>query len=466
MIDFSLLVVDDNEDFLKGIIRNLEREFSEFEISGAASGEEAVPIIKSKNVGVMLTDLRMPGMSGQALLKQGLDINPGLCVIMITGHGTVETAVKALKKGAWDFLTKPVERDSLYPTVERAIEHYKLASENQRLQEMVKQLTTEKKFSCESPVMKELTKKISAIAITDYTVLVTGESGSGKEYIARYIHDWSKRSHGPCQVLNCPAIPEQLLESELFGHVKGAFTGADRDRGGFCLSADKGTLILDEIGDISPVIQAKLLKFLQDKEVKPVGSSLSKTADVRIIALTNQDLEQKIAEGKFREDLYYRLNVLALKVPPLRERKEDIPVLVRHFINQTCEELNLPEIKIDPAALAYLSKEPWPGNVRELLNYIRRLTVFSNSMTIDLNLIRVVGGDLQDELAHNASHTVTYKDAKKEVVDLFSKNYLHQLFKDNGGNVSEASRVSGLERASIQKIIKRLNIDMSVYRKG
>jgi DNA-binding NtrC family response regulator len=466
MKDFSLLVVDDNEDFLKGIIRNLEREFSEFEISGAASGEEAVPIIKSKNVGVMLSDLRMPGMSGQRLLKQGLEINPGLCVIMITGHGTVEKAVKALKKGAWDFLTKPVDRDTLYPTVERAIEHYKLASENQRLQEVVKQLTTERKLSCESPVMKKLTKKALAIATTDYTVLVTGESGSGKEYIARYIHDLSKRSDGPCQALNCPAIPEQLLESELFGHVKGAFTGADRDREGFFLSADKGTLILDEIGDISPVIQAKLLKFLQDREVKPVGSSSSKTADVRIIALTNQDLAQKIADGSFREDLFYRLNVLALKVPPLRERKADIPVLVRHFINQTCEELNLPEIKIDPAALAYLIKEPWPGNVRELLNYVRRLTVFSNSSTIDLNLIRLVEGDIQDELSPKDTPPMTYKDAKKDVVDHFSRVYLHQLFKDNGGNISETSRVSGLERASIQKIVKRLNIDMSVYRKG
>lgn len=464
MTDFSILVVDDNQDFLKGIIRNLERHFSAFRIRGADSGEAALTILKSDNVGVMLSDLRMPGISGQDLLKEGIQINPGLCVIMITGHGTVETAVKALKKGAWDFLTKPVDRETLYPTVERAIEYYKLASENQRLQQMVKKLSPEKKLSCESPVMKQLEKKISAIAVTDYTVLVTGESGSGKEYIARFIHGLSKRSQEACQALNCPAIPEQLLESELFGHVKGAFTGADRDREGFFLSADKGTLILDEIGDISPAIQAKLLKFLQDKEVKPVGSSASKTADVRIIALTNQDLEQKISEGSFREDLYYRLNVLALKVPPLRDRKEDIPVLVRHFMNQTCKELNLPAMDIDPAALAYLSKEPWQGNVRELLNYVRRLAVFSNGMTIDLDLIRLVEGDIQEEISHQATQPMSYMDAKKEVVDHFSRHYLHQLFQENSGNISETSRVSGLERASIQKIVKRLNIDMSVYR--
>lgn len=465
MTDFSILVVDDNKDFLKGIIRNLERQFSDYEILGAGSGEEALPILKEKPVGVMLSDLRMPGITGQELLKLGIEINPRLCVIMITGHGTVETAVKALKQGAWDFLTKPVDRDSLYPTVERAIEHYRLVTENQRLQKVVDQLSSEKKLSCESPVMKQLEKKISAIAVTDYTVLVTGESGSGKEYVAGFIHDLSKRSKGPCQALNCPAIPEHLLESELFGHVKGAFTGADRDREGFFLSADKGTLILDEIGDISPAIQAKLLKFLQDKEVKPVGSSTSKTADVRIIALTNQDLEKKIIDGSFREDLFYRLNVLALKVPSLRERMEDIPVLVRHFISQTCKELNLAAMDIDAAALSYLSKQPWQGNVRELLNYVRRLAVFSSGVTIDLNLIRLVEGEITDDLHNPSAHPMSYMEAKKEVVDHFSKNYLHQLFKDNKGNISETSRISGLERASIQKIIKRLNIDMSAYRK-
>ena len=464
MNPFSILVVDDNQDFLKGIIRNLHKGFPSIEIVGASSGEEALNMLGKENIGVMLSDLRMPGISGQVLLKKGLELNPHLCVIMITGHGTVETAVEALKIGAWDFLTKPVERETLYLTVERAIEHVKLSYENQRLHELIKTMQPKIKLICESPAMKRLKEKIAAIATTDYTVLITGESGSGKEYIARVLHDLSKRKDDSCHALNCPAIPEPLLESELFGHVKGAFTGADRNRDGFFMSADKGTLILDEIGDISPAIQAKLLKFLQDKEVKPVGSSSSKTADVRIIALTNQDLEQKIADGSFREDLFYRLNVLSLKVPSLRQRREDIPMLIKQFIMKSCKELNLESMKIDPAALGYLSGLQWQGNVRELLNYVRRLAVFSNGKNIDIPLIRMVEGENERPDETGETGQATYKDAKKEALDFFSRNYLHQIFEQTRGNISEASRISGLERASIQKIIKRLNIDMSTYR--
>ena len=464
MNPFSILVVDDNQDFLKGIIRNLNKGFPSIEIVGASNGEEALNLLENQNIGVMLSDLRMPGITGQVLLKKGLELNPRLCVIMITGHGSVETAVKALKIGAWDFLTKPVERETLYLTVERAIEHVKLSYENLRLQEMIKIMQPKVKLVCESPVMKRLKEKLAAIALTDYTVLITGESGSGKEYIARVLHDLSKRNGESCHALNCPAIPEQLLESELFGHVKGAFTGADRNRDGFFMSADKGTLILDEIGDISPVIQAKLLKFLQDKEVKPVGSSTSKTADVRIIALTNQNLEKKINDGSFREDLFYRLNVLSVKVPALRQRREDIPMLIQQFIAQSSKELNLEPMKIDPVALGYLSGLQWQGNVRELLNYVRRLAVFSNGENIDIPLIRMVEGENDAEVEAGETGQTTYKDAKKEALDLFSRNYLHQIFEKTHGNISEASRISGLERASIQKIVKRLNIDMSTYR--
>ncbi len=461
---FSILVVDDNRDFLTGIIRNLKKKFSSIDIIGAFSGEDAIKVLKKESVGVMLSDLRMPGISGQELLKAGINFNPHLCVIMITGHGTVETAVKALKKGAWDFLTKPVDRETLYHTVERAIEYYKLSHENKRLQKMIEKLKPDMQLTCESNVMKLLQEKITAIAATDYSILVTGESGSGKEYIARVIHDLSNRKNASCHALHCPAIPEQLLESELFGHVKGAFTGADRNRDGFFMSANKGTLILDEIGDISPAIQAKLLKFLQDKEVKPVGSSSSRIADVRIIAITNQNLEQKIIDNSFREDLYYRLNVLSIKVPPLRQRKEDILVLIHKFILKSCQELNLDPIKIDPDALEYLSRQAWKGNVRELLNYVRRLIVFSNGKKIDLALIKFIEGEQDAGLKVQHVEPLKYKDAKKEVVDYFSRNYLHDIFKETQGNISKASKISGLERASIQKIVKRLKIEMSDYR--
>ncbi len=464
MADFSILIVDDDSDFLKGIIRNLKKKFDAFKIIGAFSGDEAVKALKKNHIGVMLTDYRMPGISGLELIPLSLEMNPDLCIIMLTGYGTVENAVAALKDGAWDFLTKPVNRETLYHTVEKAVAHYTLSVENKRLNEMLSTIMTGQKITYESAEMQQLMEKIAAIASSDYTVLVTGESGSGKEFIARKIHDVSKRKEASCHALNCPAIPEQLLESELFGHVKGAFTGADRTRDGFFMSADKGTLILDEIGDISLTMQAKLLKFLQDKEVKPVGSSATKKANVRIIALTNQDLEQKIKDGHFREDLYYRLNVLTLSVPPLRQRRDDIPVLVREFILKTCDELDIEPMQVEPGVLSYLSRQTWPGNVRELLNYVRRLAVFSNGNMIDTPLVNLVEGKKQNDVYFKKSGQRPYKDAKKEALDLFSKDYLTELFEKTRGNISETSRISGLERVSIQKIVKRLDIDMSRFR--
>ncbi|MFU8769326.1 MAG: sigma-54-dependent transcriptional regulator, partial [Desulfotignum sp.] len=432
---FSIVVVDDDTDFLKGIIRHLKKQFHPYEILGFTSGETALAAFQGREIGVMLSDLRMPGMSGHDLLTRALALNPYVCVIMITGFATVENAVQSLKTGAWDFITKPVERQALFHTVERAVQHYTLARENQRLKSLVSGLEPQDR-QWESRAMKQVQEKIRAMAVTDYTVLVTGESGSGKEFVAREIHRLSRRSAFPCHALNCPAIPEPLLESELFGHVKGAFTGAERNRDGFFMAADKGTLILDEIGDISLPIQAKLLKFLQDKEVKPVGSSRSRTADVRIIALTNLDLGAKIQDKSFREDLFYRLNVLSVHVPPLRDRREDIPVLVRRFMIKTCEEMTLDPMEIDPAAMAWLVHQPWPGNVRELLNMVRRLVVFSSGGTIDTALIHLV-----DSPADTAGRTgpsdepMLYKEAKKQALDMFSRSYLTRLFEHTHGNI-------------------------------
>jgi len=467
MTEFSILVVDDDPDFLRGIIRQLKKAFGAVDIIGASGGDQALSLMGEKEIGVLLSDLRMPGMSGHDLLKKALDINPGLCAVMVTGYATIESAVQALKTGAWDFITKPVEKEAMFHTVEKAICHYGLARENQRLRALVAAMATDQSPQWQSSVMKRLQERLTAIAVTDYTVLVTGESGAGKEFVAREIHRLSSRSTASCHALNCPAIPDQLLESELFGHVKGAFTGAERNRDGFFLAADKGTLILDEIGDISLPIQAKLLKFLQDKEVKPVGSSVSKSTDVRIIALTNQNLEEKIKDGSFRQDLYYRLNVLSVTVPPLRERADDIPLLVRTFMDRTCQEMGLSPMDIHPAAMAHLARQPWPGNVRELLNYVRRLAVFSNGNTIDPGLISMVDGDLSEVPGQgDPDRHMSYKEAKKEVLDLFSRDYLTRMFTFTQGNISETSRLSGLERASIQKIIKRLDMDMNRFRNG
>lgn len=468
MAEFSILVVDDDPDYLRGVIRQLKKTFDTLEILGAGDGEEALALMADREIGVLLSDLRMPFMSGHDLLEKALEKNPGLCAVMVTGYATVEAAVQALKAGAWDFITKPVEKQTLIHTVEKAVQHYGLARENRRLSALVASMSTDKDCQWQSPVMKHLHERLVAVAVTDYTVLITGESGVGKEFVAREIHRLSTRKNNSCHALNCPAIPDQLLESELFGHVKGAFTGAERNRDGFFLAADKGTLILDEIGDISLSTQAKLLKFLQDKEVKPVGSSVSKVTDVRILALTNQNLEQRIRDGRFREDLYYRLNVLSVTVPPLRERSEDIPVLVRIFLDRTCREMQLKPMEIHPAAMAYLARQPWPGNVRELLNYVRRLAVFSSGRTIDPALISLVDGDLTSfsraKERGGSSRPVAYKEAKQDAMDLFTRDYLTRMFNETRGNISQTSRLSGLERASIQKIVRRLGMDMDEFR--
>lgn len=461
-----IAVVDDEEDFLRGIIRTLESKFKSFEIKGFSSSKDALYEIEKGNISVLLTDLRMPGISGMELLEKTIEKSPSTCVVMLTGFASVENAVEALKKGAWDFITKPVERDELFHTIEKAVKHHELAFENQRLQEILSTMESRENPEYSSVKMKNVWERVTAISGTDYTVLVTGESGSGKEHIAREIHKLSKRKNQSCHSINCAAIPEQLMESELFGHVKGAFTGAERDRRGFFMAAHKGTLILDEIGDISHGIQVKLLKFLEDREVKPVGSSVSKKVDVRIIALTNQNLEQKIKDGSFREDLYYRLNVLELKIPPLRERMEDIPVLTKRFMDKTCEELGTCGIEIDHPALSYISRQKWHGNVRELRNFVRRLAVFSGGGKIDLPLVHIVEGKDMIETGKSEGGITKYKDAKKEVLDAFSKDYLTTLLEQTNGNVSMASRISGLERASIQKIIKRLDIDILKYRKN
>jgi len=459
-----ILVVDDDPDFLNGIIRTLESKFADASIMGASGGEKADEIIRNGEVGVLLTDLRMPGISGMELLETALKYNPDICVIMITGYATVENAVESLKKGAWDFITKPVERDELFHAVEKALEHYRLAFENKRLKNIVKSFESDQDSGFLSQSMKMLMEQVRAVASAEYTVLITGESGSGKEYIARQVHRFSKRKDQVCNSINCAAIPEQLLESELFGHVKGAFTGADRSRRGFFPASDKGTLILDEIGDISPALQVKLLKFLQDREVKPVGSSDSKKVDVRIIALTNRNLQQKIETGEFREDLYYRLNVLSLEVPPLRQRKEDIPILVRTFLDLTCRELGIDRIETDTGAMSYLSSLPWNGNVRELQNFIRRLAVFSGGSRIDMSLVNIVEGKKPEQSVKQEGKFRKYKDAKKDVVDSFSRDYLYAVLEDTKGNISQASRISGLERMSVQKIIKRLGIDISKFK--
>ncbi|NJB69251.1 DNA-binding NtrC family response regulator [Desulfobaculum xiamenense] len=460
----AILIVDDQEDFARGLARLLKREFPDVATRTATSGDEALDILSRERVSLMFSDLRMPGIGGIELLRQALAAEPNLSVVMLTGYGSIESAVEALKAGAYDFLTKPVEPDALFRATAKGLERARLLGENSRLRELMAKSELGTALIGESAPMKRLKETIAAVAASDYTVLITGESGTGKEMVARAVQSVSARAAKSFLQVNCPAIPEQLLESELFGHVKGAFTGADRSRKGLFVAADGGTLLLDEIGDIPMNIQTKLLRVLQEREVRPVGSSASVRVDVRILASTNQDLERKMREGLFREDLFYRLNVLNVHVPALNRRTEDIPLLAHHFLSQACREMRLMPKEIAPEVLAWLTSRPWPGNVREMQNFMRRLAVFSQGDVIDLALVRLAEARPDAEPADDS--LPPYKDAKSRVMDEFTRNYVTELLRKTAGNISEAARVSGLERVSLQKILRRLDIDAERYRRA
>jgi DNA-binding NtrC family response regulator len=453
-----ILLVDDERDFAQGLARLIGAGFPEAECVLAGSGAEALEQLGNGETELMLTDLRMPGLDGQELLRQALEIDPGLTVIMLTGHGSVEAAVAALKAGAYDFLTKPMDKAELYRAVGRGLDRARLLGENRALRELARRPELDRSLVGASPPMQRLKEAIAAVAASDYTVLVRGESGTGKELVAANIHRLSPRAAKPFVTVNCPAIPEHLLESELFGHVKGAFTGADKGRRGLFVTAQGGTILLDEIGDIPMSVQTKLLRVLQEHEVRPVGSSDTVKVDVRILASTNQDLEARITSGQLRQDLFYRLNVLTVTTPPLRDRREDIPLLAAFFLDQACREMKLPQKALGPEAVACLATRPWPGNVRELQNLVRRLAVFCPASQVEMSHLRLAGGGPAAACGPGgqAEPLAPYKQAKAHVLDEFTRRYVEQVLDKTGGNVSEAARVSGIERVSLQKIIKRL----------
>ncbi|MES9994709.1 sigma 54-interacting transcriptional regulator [Desulfovibrio aminophilus] len=458
-----ILVVDDEVDFANGVARLITKGFPNNPVLVLHDGPSALAALRENRCGLLLTDLRMPGMDGAALLDQALARNPLLSVILLTGFGTIETAVAALKAGAYDFLTKPIDQDGLYRAVTKGLERSALLAENRRLRAAVVTCGSCARFIGESPAIRDLRTRIEAVAATDYTVLILGESGVGKELVARTIHALSHRGSQRLVSLNCTAIPDQILESELFGHVKGAFTGADQPRRGLFQTADGGSLLLDEIGDLPPHLQPKLLRALEEGAVRPVGGSENIKVDVRILASTNQNLESRVASGAFREDLFYRLNVLTVRVPSLRERPNDIPILVRHYLRETCGELDAGGKELADDALDYLSCRPWPGNVRELLNFVRRLVVFCPGPMITQAQVRLLdtpGGGPTPAI----SRLEIYKDAKHRLVDDFTRSYMQRLLEETGGNVSQAARLSGLERVSLQKILRRLGMAAEGFR--
>ena len=456
----KILLVDDEPDFVNGLARLIQAEFPEVGVTTAISGDQALTILAQDTCHMVITDLRMPGMDGLALTRCITSGYPHIKVIILTGFGTIEKAVAAVKSGSFDFLTKPVSSDQLYATINKALGYIQLEKENDRLRSLLHAQAPDIILG-ESPAIFQVKQSIQAIALSDYPVLIHGESGTGKELAARQLHRLSNRAKKPFLAINCPAIPDTLLESELFGYVKGAFTGADRDKDGLFLTADKGTVHLDEIGDISQAMQQKLLRFLQDGEIRPVGSTRTMHTNVRIIATTNRELEKKIEDNSFRADLYYRLNVVAIRMPALAERVEDIPLLSRFFLEKAGKEMNLPQAAMEPNVLSYLTARAWPGNIRELQNFIRRLVVFSGGREITMETTRRAENPDQQPVTEQLG---PYKTMKAAIADRFTRNYFEQLLRETSGNISEASRISGLSRVAIQKLCKRLSLNADRFR--
>src|SRR3954468_10596477 len=388
--DITVLVVDDEASNLASLEKIFLREGMRVLTADGAKG--ALEIARTHRVHVVLTDLMMPGTSGVELLRALKQVSPDTEVVVMTAYGTVETAVQSMRDGAYDFVEKPLKRMTIVKSVRKAAERQSLVEENRSLRQEIK-LLTRREIVGTSPALRRVLEIATQAAPSSATVLVLGESGTGKELVARFIHDHSARSRAPFVAVNCSAIPETILEAELFGHERGAFTGALAKREGRFARAAGGTLFLDEIGELSPSVQVKLLRVLQEGEYEPVGGDTVR-ADVRIVAATNKDLRAEVAAARFREDLFYRLNVIAVTAPPLRARREDIPLLVDHFLGVYCAKNNRPRMEAPRDALKSLNDSWWPGNVRELKNVIERAVVLCRAE-------KLTGDDLPDVVRQN-----------------------------------------------------------------
>jgi DNA-binding NtrC family response regulator len=460
-----ILIVDDEEDMLEGLQRLSSQYLPEVEVITASRARQAQRLVRQVPVDLVLLDIRMPEVDGFELLEALRKEDPWITVIMMTAYGSIEIAVEAMRLGAYDFITKPFNTEPLLRVVRKGLERNRLIRENRHLRLRVADTAGFEGLVGQSPPMRRLFEKIQAIAHTDYPVIIRGESGTGKELVARAIHALSKRRQRPLVAVSCPAIPEHLLESEFFGHRRGAFTGADHNHSGLFEEANGSSLFLDEIGDIPVALQTKLLRALQEQEIKPLGATQSLKVDVRIMSSTNQHIEAKIRDRSFREDLYYRLNVVTLKTASLAEIRADIPLLSNHFSRLACAELGLAPKRFTAGALEELMRRPWPGNVRELQNLVRRVVMFSPESIIRSAELRAAEGSGGVRLDEGVTEKIeAYHQAKERLVLQFTSNYVSNLLARTNGNVSRAAEFSGLGRASLQKIMRRLGIKSDSFR--
>ena len=456
----ALLVVDDEPDFLRGLARSIPREL-DYTVLTAKTGLEALELLRRRPIDLVLTDIRMPDMDGLRLLEEIKSRDPWITVVVMTAFGTIDSAIQAIKKGAYDFVQKPFTPDEINRTLRKALERNKLVRENLRLKSRLDGNLGSDLFVCGGPKMRRLLQTFRTVASLNVTVLIRGESGAGKEFAARYIHMLSPRSDRRMVTVNCPTLPESLLESELFGYAKGAFTGAHTNKKGLIQEAEGSTLFLDEIGDISLTMQTKLLRLIQEKEIKPLGNSTEKTVDVRIIASTNRNLEEKIAEKAFREDLFYRLNVVSVFMPPLREIPEEIPILAQCLVQEAATEFDMRPKSISVEAMKQLMKRTWPGNIRQLKNFIQRAMIFNKSEKLEPEDFFEETGFREPSLTDELAEGLPYRQARDQLIKEFTRDYLLEALKRTEGNISAAARQSGLERQHFQKLMKKYGLHSS-----
>ncbi len=443
----SLLLVDDDPDLLR--LLSIRLKSNGYAVTAVDSGQRALAAIAASRPDLVLTDLRMEGMDGMALFHQIQAACPGMPVIILTAHGTIPDAVAAVKKGVFGYLTKPYDADDLLGHVERALTLHGHAA---GMQAGVAQVWRED-IVTRSTLMEDLLAKAQRVAAGDASVLIQGESGTGKELLARAIHRASPRANHPFIAINCGAIPETLLESELFGHTKGSFTGAIADQRGLFVAADKGTLFLDEIGDMPLPLQVKLLRVIETREVRPIGATRSIAFDVRIISATHRDLAREKEAGTFREDLYYRLNVVSLKLPSLDERPEDIPLLAEHFLSTLAPKYGRDKAAFAPEALELLVKAKWPGNVRQLYNVVEQSIALCPSEIIPKTFVEQA---IQVEMHEMTS----FEDARKR----FERDYLTRILKLTKGSVTQAAKLARRNRTEFYKLLQRHGIEAAVFK--
>jgi two-component system nitrogen regulation response regulator NtrX len=450
-----ILVVDDEAEIRRSVRMILEYEG--YDVLEASSGPEGLALIEREAPDLVFLDIKMQGIDGLEALQRIRQVNESLPVVIISGHGTVSTAVEATKLGAFDFIEKPLATERVLVTIRNALDQTRLQSENRTLKRAVE---ARHQMVGESPSLRQIWDAIKRASPTNATVLLLGESGVGKELVARSIHRNSLRSRERFVQVNCAAIPEELIESELFGHEKGSFTGATEKQIGKFEQADRGTIFLDEVGDMSAKTQAKVLRVLQEGEVERLGSARTIKVDVRVIAATNKDLEQEIEKGTFREDLYFRLSVIPIRVPPLRDRREDIPALVRHFVDLFSRENNRKPQRFTPVALDHLQKARWKGNVRELRNTVERLLIMTPGDTIDLDDLRDV---VRADAARSAPVAAETNDRDRpgtlrEFKESAERAFLVDKLRENAWNISKTAEVIGTPRSNLYKKLEQYAI--------